>query len=103
MSANQPNITLTLLPKVKLTVGWNPLWKHEKDDAYYGPAITPVARTAGAAGRYLGHQVSTTLEWRPNEHMTLGGTYVAYEPGERIRQAGGVSGSFAAGWATFSF
>lgn len=99
----QPNITLTLLPKVKLTVGWNPLWKHEKADAYYGPAITPVARTAGGTGRYLGHQLSTTLEWSPSEHLTLGGTYVAYEPGERVRRAGGVSGSYAAGWATVSF
>jgi len=99
----QPNITLTLLPKVKLTVGWNPLWKQAKADAFYGPAITPVPRTAGGAGRYLGHQISTTLEWTPTEHLTLGGTYVAYEPGQRIRQAGGVSGSFAAGWATLSF
>lgn len=99
----QPNITLTLLPKVKLTVGWNPLWKQAKADAYYGPAITPVVRTAGGTGRYLGHQVSTTLEWSPTEHLTFGGTYVAYEPGERIRRAGGVSGSFAAGWATVSF
>lgn len=99
----QPNLTLTVLPKVKLTVGWNPLWKQDKADAYYGPAITPVARTAGGAGRYLGHQVSTTLEWSPSEHLTLGGTYVAYEPGERVRRAGGVSGSFAAGWATVAF
>ena len=99
----QPNLTLTLLPKVKLTVGWNPLWKQDAADAFYGPTIAPVARTAGGTGRYLGHQVSTTLEWSPSEHLTLGGTYVAYEPGERIRRAGGVSGSFAAGWATVSF
>ena len=99
----QPNITLTLLPKVRLTLGWNPLWKQEKADAYYGPAITPVARTAGGAGRYLGHQLSTTLEWSPSEHLTLGGTYVAYQPGERVSRAGGVSGSFTAGWATLAF
>ncbi|CAH1657342.1 Alginate_exp domain-containing protein [Hyphomicrobiales bacterium] len=99
----QPNLTLTLLPKVKLTLGWNPLWKQAEADAYYGPTIMPVARTAGGAGRYLGHQLSTTLEWSPAEHLTFGGTHVAYEPGERIRRAGGVSGSFTAGWATVSF
>lgn len=99
----QPNITLTLLPKIKLTVSWNPLWKQAKADAFYGPAITPVARTAGGAGRYLGQQVSTTIEWNPSEHLTFGGTYVAYEPGERIRRAGGQSGSFTAGWATVTF
>ena len=99
----QPNITLTLLPKVKLTVGWNPLWKQNKADAFYGPAVTPVARTAGGAGRYIGQQVSTTVEWALAEHVTLGGTFVSYRPGERIRQASGVAGSFAAGWATLTF
>jgi hypothetical protein len=99
----QPNVTLTLLPKVKLTVSWNPLWKQSEADAFYGPSITPVARTAGGAGRYMGQQISTTLEWTPTEHLTLGGTYVSYTPGERIKQAGGTSGSFAAGWATLSF
>lgn len=99
----RPNITLTLLPKVTLTVGWNPLWKQEKADAFYGPAVTPVARTAGGAGRYMGQQLSTTLEWSPTDNLTLGGTYVGYTPGERIRQAGGVPGSFAAGWATVTF
>jgi hypothetical protein len=53
--------------------------------------------------RYMGQQISTTLEWTPTEHLTLGGTYVSYMPGERIKQAGGTSGSFAAGWATISF
>jgi hypothetical protein len=99
----QPSVTLTLLPKVKLTVSWNPLWKQAKADAFYGPAITPVARTGGGVGRYLGQQLSTTLEWSPTEHLTFGGTYVNYSPGKRIRQAGGTSGSFAAGWATMSF
>ncbi|WP_108045270.1 alginate export family protein [Bosea sp. 124] len=99
----QPNIALTVLPKVKLTVGRNPLWKQSKADGFYGPAVTPVARTAGGAGLYLGQQISTTLEWSPTEHVTLGGTFVSYKPGERIKQAGGVAGSFAAGWATVTF
>lgn len=99
----RPSITLTLLPKVKLTVGWNPLWKQAKADAFYGPTINPVPRTAGGAGRYLGHQISTTLEWSPTKHLTLGGANVTYEPGQRIRQAGGVSGSFAVAWASLTF
>ena len=99
----QPNVTLTLLPELTLNLGWNPLWKQAKADAFYGPAITPVAGTAGGAGRYVGQQFSTTLEWKATDHLTIGGTYVNYIPGERIREAGGKSGSFAAGWATFSF
>lgn len=99
----QPNVTLTLLSTLTLNVGWNPLWKQAKADAFYGPAVTPVAGTAGGSGRYMGQQISTSLNWSPTDHLTFGGTYVAYRPGSRIRQAGGRSGSFTAGWATVSF
>ncbi|MCA1500074.1 alginate export family protein [Bradyrhizobium sp. NBAIM14] len=99
----QPNLTLTLVKNVTLNVGWNPLWKESTADAYYGPAVTPVAGTAGGSGRYMGQQISTTLTWTPTKHLTLGGTYVNYTPGERIREAGGKPGSFVAAWATISF
>ena len=99
----QPNLTLTVVKNVVLNVGWNPLWKEATADAFYGPAITPVASTAGGTGRYMGQQVSTTLTWTPTKHLTFGGTYVNYTPGKRIRQAGGKSGSFAAAWAAISF
>lgn len=99
----QPNLTVTPVKNVSLTIGWNPIWKESEADAYYGPAITPVAATAGGAGRYLGQQVSTTLAWKATNHLSFGGTYVSYTPGKRIREAGGKSGSFAAAWATISF
>jgi Alginate export len=100
----QPNLTVTPVKNVTLTIGWNPLWKAAEADAFYGgPAITPVAATAGGTGRYIGQQVSTTLTWTPTKHLTFGGTYVSYTPGKRIEQAGGRSGSFAAAWATISF
>ncbi|WP_082979379.1 alginate export family protein [Labrys sp. WJW] len=99
----QPNLTLTVVRNVVLNVGWNPLWKEATADAFYGPAITPVAATAGGTGRYMGQQISTALTWTPTKHLTFGGTYVNYTPGKRIRQAGGKSGSFAAAWAAISF
>lgn len=99
----QPTLALTLLPRVKVTLGWNPLWKQSKADAFYGPAITPVARTAGGSGRYLGQQLSMSIEWSPADHLTVGGAFVSYRPGERIRQAGGVAGSFATAWVAATF
>lgn len=99
----QPNVSLNLTPALNLTVGWNPLWKQSEADAFYGPTLNPVPRTAGGTGRYIGQQLSTTLEWNPTPHLTFGATYVAYTPGTRLREAGGRSGSFGAAWATFSF
>jgi hypothetical protein len=100
----QPNVTLALSNDVSLNVGWNPLWKDAEADAFYGgPSVAPIKGTAGGTGRYIGQQVSTTLTWNLTKHLSFGGTYVAYTPGERIRQAGGRSGSFAAAWASVSF
>lgn len=45
---------------MKLTVGWDPLWKQAKADTFYGPAIAPVPRTAAAPGGISA--ISTALE-----------------------------------------
>ncbi|WP_425905698.1 alginate export family protein [Nitrobacter sp. TKz-YC02] len=100
----QPNVTLALSKDVSLNAGWNPLWKETEADAFYGgPAVAPIKGTAGGKGRYIGQQVSTTIEWKPAKHLSFGGTFVNYTPGRRIRDAGGTSGSFAVAWATLSF
>ena len=99
----QPNLTLALTPKVSLNIGWNPLWKEAKADAFYAPPLTPMAGTAGGAGRYIGQQVSTTVNWTVDEHLNVGGTYVHYTPGRRIREVGGRSGDFAAAWVQWLF
>lgn len=99
----QPNLTLSLTPKVSFNVGWNPFWKQEAADAVYSSALTPVKGTAGGSGRYIGQQVSATLAWAATSHLNIAGTYVHYTPGERVRQAGGQDGDFVAVWAQFLF
>lgn len=99
----QPNLTLALTPKLSLTVGWNPLWKFAEADAFYAPPLSPVGGTAGGTGRYIGEQTTASVEWNATDHLTIGGTYVHYNPGERLRQAGGREGRFVAGWAQFVF
>ncbi|WP_181832587.1 alginate export family protein [Bosea caraganae] len=99
----QPNLTLALTPKLNVTLGWNPLWKQAEADAFYAPPLTPVRGSPGGSGRFIGQQTSASFEWSATEHLTIGGTYVHYTPGERLKQAGGRSGDFAAGWAQFVF
>lgn len=99
----QPNLTLSLTPKVSFNVGWNPFWKQEAADAVYSSALTPVKGTAGGSGRYIGQQVSAILAWAATSHLNIAGTYVHYTPGERVRQAGGQDGDFVAVWAQFLF
>jgi hypothetical protein len=99
----QPNLTLSLAPKLTVTLGWNPLWKQDEADAFYAPPLSPVRDTAGGTGRFIGQQTSAAFEWSATEHLTIGGTYVHYTPGERLKQAGGRGGDFVAGWAQFTF
>lgn len=99
----QPNLTVSLTPKLSVTLGWNPLWKQTKADAFYAPPLSPVRGTAGGTGRFIGQQTSAAFEWSATEHLTIGGTYVHYSPGERLKQGGGRSGDFVAGWAQFMF
>lgn len=99
----QPNLTVSLTPKLSLTLGWNPLWKQAEADAFYAPPLSPVRGSAGGTGRFIGQQTSLALSWSATEHLTIGGTYVHYTPGERLKQAGAGSGEFLAGWAQFIF
>lgn len=92
-----------LTPKLSMTVGWNPLWKQAKADAFYAPPLSAVSGTAGGTGRFIGQQTTVAFEWSATEHLTIGGTYVHYTLGERLKQAGGRSGDFVAGWAQWMF
>lgn len=99
----QPNVTLNPARGVSVNIGWNPLWKQERADAFYAPPLTAVRGTAGSRGRYIGQQVSATAEWRMTARVTLAATYVHFEPGEVTRAAGGRNGDFAAAWVQLRF
>lgn len=99
----QPNVTLSIMPKVSLNIGWNPFWKQETADAVYSSALVPIKGTAGGSGRFIGQQTSATVAWAANAHLNIAGTYVHYTPGDRVRLAGGKDGDFVAIWAQWLF
>lgn len=99
----QPNLSLAAAPGVEVIVGWNPLWKQSKADAFYAPPLNPVARTSATQSRYVGQQWIASVEWSATPQLTLAATYVHFEPGSVTRQAGGRPGEFFATWAQFRF
>jgi hypothetical protein len=99
----QPNLTLTLTPRVTFNVGWNPLWKEAEEDAFYAPPLTAIRGTTGGSGRFVGQQLSTTVNWTVTDRLSISGTYVHYTPGDRLREAGGKSGDFFATWVQLQF
>jgi hypothetical protein len=99
----QPNLTLSVTPELSVTVGWNPLWKFAKADAFYAPPFRSVDDTAGGSARFIGQQLVTAAEWQATEHVTIGGSYVYFAAGDRLRDAGGRSGQFTTAWTKFVF
>ena len=99
----QPSLSITLPHDVTATLSWNGLWKYAKADAFYAPPLTPVPGTIATATSYIGDQVSVLAEWQANAHLNLAASYVYFEPGAFVREAGGRSGSFGAAWAQFRF
>jgi len=85
------NPTITLHPRddLTLTVMWDVLWRYDTDDAVYGPPGVPILTGDETDARFLGHSLSTSLEWRLSERLTLFGAYVHYEAGPGVSRSGG--------------
>ena len=94
----QPNVRLSLTDRLRVTVSWDGLWKHEAADAFYSPSLMPVGGTSLTRSRDIGWQASALVEWQATGQLKLVATYVPYEPGSAIRQAGGRAGSFVGTW-----
>jgi hypothetical protein len=99
----QPSIAFALPRHVTATLSWNALWKFARQDAFYAPPLAPVRGTAATGSNYIGRQISMLAEWEASEHLSFSATYVYFDPGHFVKQAGGRSGNFGAAWAQFSF
>jgi hypothetical protein len=94
----QPSITFVVSQTAVISLSWNALWKHAKEDAFYAPPLSPVAGTASTDGRAIGHQASLNLEWQLTRQLEIGAAYVDFEPRNVAQSAGGRSGRFFALW-----
>jgi hypothetical protein len=99
----QPSIGLSLTHRLRATVSWNGLWKHQRADAFYAPPLSPIDGTSHSQSRNIGWQASALIEWRPTERLELVATYVTFEPHSVTRQAGGHAGSFLGAWIRWTF
>jgi hypothetical protein len=90
----QPTLGLTLRQGLRVTAGWNVLWRYSREDAFYLPPLKPVIPFTPSGGRYIGQQWASTIEWRMRSRVTVAAAWVAFRPGSALRREGGVSGQF---------
>ena len=94
----QPNIRLSPAERLSVDLSWNGLWKYHAADAFYAPLLSPVQGTENTRSREIGWQASAQIQWEASRNLELGTTYVRFEPGSAIRQAGGRAGNFLTTW-----
>jgi hypothetical protein len=88
----QPTLGLKVTDSLRVAGSWNVLWRYSRDDAFYLPPLQPVTTLSRAAGRYLGQQWSSTLEWQATASVDVRAGFVSFTPGSSLRCAGGASG-----------
>jgi hypothetical protein len=90
----QPTVSLQVTDALRLNGSWNALWRYSRNDAFYLPPLRSVTTLSRAAGRYLGQQWSSTVEWQLLSSVAFTAGFVSFRPGSSLRQAGGASGQF---------
>lgn len=98
-----PGFELQLVKAVALYADWDFFWRYSTDDGLYGSGGS-LARPADGGARFIGHQASVGLEWRPERHVTVDVSYAHFFSGEYIRESGpDADVEFAAAWLIYRF
>lgn len=85
----QPTLTLKPVSGFTLVLGWNFLWKHQKEDGVYTPPpLTVISETIGT-GRYIGDQIKLEGRYRPDPQWEIRAAAVHFRAGSALTQAGG--------------
>lgn len=85
-----PQVTVRPDERVSVMLGWDFLWRASTRDAVYtSPPLTPIPGTSQSSGRRIGDQIAFEAQYRVDAHLTLIGSFVHFDAGDAIRQAGG--------------
>jgi hypothetical protein len=97
-----PMVTVTPVPGLAVSAGWNALWRQRAADAFYSPPLDAVDGTEGGS-RWVGHQSTLEVAWQATRHLAVNLAYVHFEAGATIRRAGGRNVDYVALWTSFRF
>lgn len=98
----QPAGSVDVNAKLKLMIGWDLLWKQRRDDAVYTPPGAPLPASEDGS-REIGNQVHLGLIYTPARAWQLRTTWVHFDAGHAVRQAGGHDVDYWMGSAAYRF
>lgn len=99
----QPTLSVSPTGKLKVTVGYDFLWRTTTADAVYTGVGVPVPGTAGQPDKFTGRQLSADLTWQVDRHIQVDLGYVHFDPARVLRTAGARSVDFTYVSAAYKF
>jgi hypothetical protein len=99
----QPTLSFSPARNLKLTVGYDFLWRETTADAVYTGVGAPVAGTAGQPGRFTGSQFSVDLAWQLDRHIEIDLGYVHFDPSKVLTTVHGREVNFTYFSAVYRF
>ncbi len=100
------HLALTVEPRsnVTFTADWDFIWRQSTGDGIYGPAVNSVRTGRLSDERYVGSQLSLSVEWRIDRHLALDLFYAHFFAGPFLEETPpGEDVDFIGAWITFKF
>src|SRR6185503_2103188 len=81
-----PSISFEPVEEVTFTVDWDFFWRQSTQDGIYGSALNPVRTGQLSDERYVGSQLSASVEWRAGRHASFTAFYAHFFAGPFLEE-----------------
>ena len=99
-----PSISFEPVEELTFTVDWDFFWRQSTQDGIYGSALNPVRTGQLSDERYVGSQLSASVEWRAGRHASFTTFYAHFFAGPFLEESPpGEDVDFIGAWMTFRF
>jgi len=89
-----PVLNLAPYKTVKVSLGFNWLWRFSRDDAVYTLPGVPLVPSQVSRAKYTGSLFDLIVQWVPTPYLLLQLSYVHASAGDALRDAGGSATDF---------
>jgi len=99
-----PSVEVEVAPKLSFRLGCDFFWRESVRDGLYGNALQLIQPGNLSQDRYIGYELSTTLEWAVDRHTQANFAYSRFQPGAFVRNSGpGLPTDFASVYVSYKF
>ncbi len=99
-----PSVEVEVAPKLSARLGCDFFWRESVRDSLYGNALQLIRPGNLSQDRYIGYELSTTLEWMIDRHTQANIVYSRFQPGAFVRNSGpGLPTDFASIYVSYKF